>query len=182
MRLVVGHWRESPWGDFADVMVEDADGHRVLLAPHPRVADFVAATYTFDEVRIEDIELEGVASGFTLRSKSLNVHVGYGKRTPLGRILRLVPRQVATAPAWCAVTDPIARMFLRGVRTRGTAGGGRRECYGATDIHAVVSVTGTWADADLGDLAPVDPPCRFGFSSVPPSPSRTHLVTTVRRG
>jgi len=32
---------------------------------------------------------------------------------------------------------------------------------------------------DLGELALVDPPCRFGFSSTPRSPSVTSVVTTV---
>ena len=37
VRIVVGRWDDSPWGAFADVMVEDAAGHRVLLAPSERV-------------------------------------------------------------------------------------------------------------------------------------------------
>jgi hypothetical protein len=32
-----------------------------------------------------------------------------------------------------------------------------------------------------GRLAPVDPPCRFGFSSTPRRPSVTSVVTTVER-
>ena len=30
-------------------------------------------------------------------------------------------------------------------------------------------------------LAPVDPPCRFGFSSTPRRPSVTSVVTTIER-
>lgn len=33
LRLVVGHWPTSPYGSFTDVLLEQADGHRVLLAP-----------------------------------------------------------------------------------------------------------------------------------------------------
>ena len=33
VRVVVGHWRESPLGTFADVMLAEPDGTRVLLAP-----------------------------------------------------------------------------------------------------------------------------------------------------
>ena len=36
VRVVVGHWHSSPLGAFADVMVETASGHRVLLAPSRR--------------------------------------------------------------------------------------------------------------------------------------------------
>jgi hypothetical protein len=38
---------------------------------------------------------------------------------------------------------------------------------------------GSWDGADLGELAPVDPPARFGFSSTPARPSLTRVVSTV---
>ncbi len=90
-----------------------------------------------------------------------------GGRTPLGAALGLVPSRVATAPAWCGLVDPVARVVMRGVRTRGTAGNDRREWYGATSVVAVTAISGAWRGTDLGALAPVDPPCRFGFSSTP---------------
>ena len=96
-----------------------------------------------------------------------------------GRLLRVVPARLAESPAWCTVTDPIARVALRGVRTRGTAGNGRREWYGATDVHAVVAAAGSFDGLELGGLAPVAPPPRFGFSSTPARPSVTAVVTTV---
>ena len=49
VRVVVGWWHESPFGPFADAMVERADGHRILLAPTEQVRDLVATTYVFDE-------------------------------------------------------------------------------------------------------------------------------------
>jgi hypothetical protein len=75
--------------------------------------------------------------------------------------------------------DPVSRRVLRGVRTRGTALAGRREFYGATDLHAVTALEGSFDGRLLGELAPVDPPCRFGFSSTPRRPSVTTVVTTV---
>ncbi len=54
VRIVVGHWSRSPLGEFTDVMVELADGHRVLLAPSAAVRDFVTATYVMpSEVRMK---------------------------------------------------------------------------------------------------------------------------------
>lgn len=179
LRAVVGHWAHGPWGPFADVMVETADGHRVLLAPDERVADFVAATYTFDETRTEPVVVTECAGRWHVETPSLSLDFTVGGRTPLGALLAAVPSTVGTSPAWCAVTDPFARVLLRGVRTRGTAGNGRREWYGATDVRRIVDATGTWEGADLGRLAPVDPPCRFGFSSTPRTPSVTRVVTTV---
>lgn len=97
---------------------------------------------------------------------------------PFGRALALVSSRVATAPAWCSIADPIARVALAGVRTRGTAGCDRREWCGATSVRAVTAISGSWRGTDLGALADVDPPCRFGFSSTPRRSSVTSVVTT----
>jgi hypothetical protein len=179
VRVVIGCWPVSPFGAFADAMVETRDGHRVLLAPSREVADYVDATYLFDEVRVEPVAVEVAGDAWEVRSPSLRLTLTTGRRTTLGWLLRAVPRRLAESPAWCAVTDPAARVLLRGVRTRGTARGGRREWYGATDTREVTSVGGSFEGAPLGSLAPVDPPCGFGFSSSPRRPSVTEVVSTV---
>ena len=178
-RLVVGWWDESPLGSFADVMVERADGWRVLLAPSDAVAGLVSTTYTFDEVRIEPVRAVADGPSWRVGSPSLRLVVHVGGRTGLGRLLRLVPPVVAESPAFATAVDPVARVVLRGVRTRGTAQRGRREYYGATDVRAVTKVEGAFDGVDLGSLAPVDPPCRFGFSSTPRRPSVTTVTTTI---
>jgi hypothetical protein len=181
VRVVVGRWDDGPWGPFADLMVEDATGHRVLVAPDERVRDFVSATYTFDEVVISPVEVTDTATGWHVGSEPLELDLSVGGPTALGRLLGVVPIGVATSPAWCALVDPVARVFVRGVRTRGTAGQERREWYGATSVRAVTAARGTWRGDALGALAPVDPPCRFGFSSTPTRPSVTDVVTTIER-
>jgi len=181
VRVVVGHWPDTPLGPFSDAMVETAAGHRVLLAPRPEVRDFIVATYTFDEVRLEPVEVAVNGAAWSFRSPSLTADFTRGGRTPLGRLLRCVPRGLAASPAWCTVTDPVARVTMDGVRTRGTAGNGRREWYGATDAHAVTDLAASYDGADLGVLADVDPPCRFGFSSTPRKPTLTTVVTTVQQ-
>lgn len=179
VRVVVGRWQRSPFGAFTDVMLETGAGHRVLLAPSRQVADFVAATYVFDEVRVEPVDVVDTAGGWRLTGPSLTAELRLGRRTGLGRLLRLIPAPVATHPAWSSAADPVSRIVLRGVRTRGVAREGRREWYGATDVRAVVGLTGTFDGVDLGELRPVVPPCRFGFSSTPRRPSVTSVVTTV---
>jgi len=181
IRVVLGHWTDTPLGAFDDAMVETEDGHRVLIAQHQAAADFIAATYTFDEIRIEQIAVtpEPDSPSWNVACASLSIGLGFGRRTALGWALRAVPRRLAESPAWCAVTDPLSRALLRGVRTRGTAGNGRREWYGATDARRVVIMAGRFERTDLGELADVDPPCRFGFSSTPRRPCVTTVVTTV---
>ena len=188
MRVVVGWWHESPFGPFADAMVERADGHRLLVAPTEQVADLVSSTYVFDEVRVEPEARAGCSGGrpdshlstqLQFTSPSLELTLEIGDRMPLGHLLRLVPGALSVSPAFATAVDPVARVVLRGVRTRGQARGGRREYYGAGDMRAVTSMIGVLDGIRLGDLRPVDPPCRFGFSSTPRSPSVTDVVTTI---
>jgi hypothetical protein len=196
IRVVVGWWHESPFGPFADAMVERADGHRLLVAPTEQVAHLVASTYVFDEIRVEPVEVALLTPGglecasgpqgnhlpthgWEFSSRSLALTLEVGDRMPLGHLLRLVPGALSASPAFATAVDPVARGVLRGVRTRGQARGGRREYYGASDMRAVTAMTGVLDGIPLGDLRPVDPPCRFGFSSTPRAPSVTDVVTTI---
>ena len=160
-------------------MVERADGHRILLAPSDEVGDYVRSTYSFDEVRIEPVAVEVDGGVWRVATPSLRLVLTVGGRLPLGWVLRAVPGPVATSPLWSRVVAPVAPRLVKGVQTVGTALEGRREYYGATDLRAVTSVAGILDGAELGSLAPIDPPCRFGFSSTPPWPSVTTVTTTV---
>ena len=179
-RLVLGHWPRSPFGPFADAMVERADGHRVLLAPDERVAEFVSATYRFDEVRLVPVQVRRAGAGWWVSAGPLTLWFEVGARAPLGHLLRLVPPVVARSRWWAHAVSPVARVVLPGVRTVGTAGGGRREWYGARDVHRVRTLRASWAGTDLGALRPVEPPPRFGFSSTPAEPSLVAVTSTVR--
>jgi hypothetical protein len=186
-RVVLGHWPRTPLGPFSDVMVERPDGERLLLAPSRRVADFVAATYVFDTVRIVpvDVDVDGDVDGdgdgrlWSVTAGPLALRFTVGRRGGLGLLLRAVPGALATRPAWCALTDGPARLLPGGVRTRGSAGGGRREWYGVRDLHAIAAASAAHEGEDLGTLTPVTPPVRFGFGSVPRKPGLARVVTTV---
>ena len=182
VRIVVGRWETSPLGTFADVMLAEPDGTRVLLAPSDEVAEFVSTTYHFDRVEIGPVGVAVGETGWHTVAPGLDLTFRVGGRPPLGRLLRRVPRRLATAPGWARLTDPVARVLLRGVRTRGTAGNDRREYYGATDLHRVTGLAGSWRGTGLGALAPVSPEPRFGFGSTPERPTVTSLVTTIDVG
>lgn len=184
VRLVVGRWNRSPLhtgagGAFADVMVERADGHRILLAPSEEVADYVTSTYSFDEVRREGVDVGVERNLWRVSTPSLALSFTVGRRLPLGWALRAVPAAVATSPRWSRIVAPVAERLVPGVRTVGTAREGRIEYYGATDLRSVTTASGVLDGVSLGSLAPIDPPCRFGFSSTPPWPSVTTVTTTV---
>ena len=181
-RLVIGLWPRSPLGSIADVMVERADGHRLLLAPSSEVAEFIAATYRFDEIEVVPVTYRRQGAELSLTAGPLALNLVTGSRGLLGGLLRAVPRPLARARWWAGALDPIARVVMPGVRTRGTAGGGRREWYAALDRHRIHSVAATWDGADLGALADVDPPVRFGFGSTPRTPSLVRVRTSIDLG
>jgi len=181
-RIVVGIWRRSPFGDFADVMVERADGERMLLAPSADIAAFVAATYEFDTVLVTPVTVSRRGSRVSVEAAPLSVRFDVGGTSWLGRLLRLVPGFLATQPFWLRAIDPLASRLLPGARTAGSAGGGRREYYGVTSARRIVAVEARLGAADLGSLARLHPPVRFGFGSAPADPHIVRIRTTIVDG
>ncbi|CAL9330724.1 hypothetical protein [Streptomyces sp. enrichment culture] len=181
-RVVLGHWQRSPFGPFSDVMLEHADGERLLLAPTPQTAEFVRGIYRFDSVRVVPVRVAVTGNTWTVTAGPLDLRFVTGRRSILGLLLRTVPGALARRPAWSALMDWPARVLLPGVRTRGSARRGRRQWYGARDMRPIRLVSASWAGSDLGSTAPVLPPVRFGFGSVPRKPSLTRVTTTVALG
>ena len=178
-RFAIGNWTDTPFGQFADVMHETPGGHRTLFAPDERIATFVATTYNFDDVRLGPVGATRTPHRLAIVAPGFTADVTVGGRTRLGRLLHAIPARVATAPVWCTAIDPIARFSVRGVRTRGSAGHGRREWYGVTDQHAISAIHCVVDGQPLGDLADVWPPVTFGFSSTPRSPAIVSVTTTI---
>jgi hypothetical protein len=178
-RIVVGMWDESPFGTFADVMVEHPSGHRILIAPRQAVADFVASTYAFDEVRIEPVS---IARGdeWSVHTRSLQLRFTPGKPLWVSPVLGLVPAVVRRSAWWARLCNPFAGRLMPGVKTYGSAGGGRTEWYAASHVRRLTCARATWEGEELGELAPVTPPVRFGFASSPARPTLTTLTSYVR--
>ena len=183
-RLVLRSWVRSPRGSFADVMVQQADGHRILLAPDQWVANFVSSTYTFDEVAQVPVGVVRCGSSSSSRwevsAGPLHWTFTVGRRMPLGWLLRCVPPLIGRTHTFARITDAVASRVMPGVRTLGTAGNERAEWYAARDLHQISTSTASWAGTDLGQLTDVDPPPDFGFSSTPRSPALASLTSVVR--
>ena len=103
-RIVVGRWETSPFGAFADVMVERADGTRLLLAPTAEVGSYVGGIYGFDEVEVVAVEARRTAQRLHVSAGPLVADGSIGPRTPWGWVLRAVPRPLARSPRWAKVT------------------------------------------------------------------------------
>lgn len=179
IRFVVGIWHSSPFGGFADVMVQNADNVRTLLAPDDRVAEFVATTYSFDEVRIGAVTADLTADSLTVRAPGLDVTARLGGPARFDALLRLVPPPLGRAPWWLRLINPIAGVLVPGVHTAGSAGNGRREYYGVRRTRRIEAVSGHLDGTALGGLTDLHPPVQFGFSSAPVDPQLATVTTTI---
>lgn len=177
-RIVIGMWDASPFGSFADAMIEQPSGHRTLLAPSDQVAEFVASTYSFDEIRVEPVSVER-GTEWSVHTRSLQVRFTPGRRLWVSAALGVVPAFVRRTPTWARACNPVAGLLMPGVRTYGTAGNGRSEWYAATCVRHLTCARATWEGDELGDLAPVTPPVQFGFASCPERPTLTALTSYV---
>ncbi|HEU4425409.1 MAG TPA: hypothetical protein VFR67_22985 [Pilimelia sp.] len=95
VRIVVGHWTRSPFGAVDDVMVEKPNGHRLLVAPTPALAGFVAATYAFEEVLVAPVTVTPADDVWTVTAGPLDLRFRVGRRGWLGLLLRSVPAPLA---------------------------------------------------------------------------------------
>lgn len=184
IRAVVGIWDESPFGAFSDAMVELPSGRRLLLAPRQEIADFIKATYSFEEVRLTPVRTHWGRSpdgggSLSVDAGPLQLRANFGRSTGVGRLLALVPRALAVRPAWLTLVSPLASVLSPGIRTAGTAAPGRREFYGVTGLRSIDGASIYWEGRDAGALADIAPAVRFGFSSVPGKPTLATVQTTI---
>ena len=143
------------------------------------MAAFISATYSFDSVKVVEVNARFTDRLLTVDAGPLQLSAGMDGRTVLGRVLRAVPRPLAVHTAWLQAIGPLAGLLSPGARTSGTAGSGRLEYYGVSDLHHVSSAVVSWNGVYAGDLAPIRPGVTFGFSSVPAQPSVARVRTTV---
>lgn len=179
LRIVVGAWDRSPFGAFADVMLQTADDERVLLAPDDDVAELVSSTYQFDRVEVVAVSAVLGADVLTVTAAAFAARIAIGGPAGVDRLLRLVPRRLAASTRWLRLIDPIAARVVPGVHTYGTAGNGRVEYYGVRRSRSITAIDGHYRGAPFGGLAPLRPPVSFGFSSAPSSPQIVSVTTTI---
>ena len=179
LRIVVGRWRESPFGPFTDLMLQTADDERVLLAPDEAIADFVSSTYHFDRVELGELTSDLRADLLTVSADDFDARMHIGGAAPVDALLRLVPRRLATSPRWLRAIDPVAARILAGVHTYGTAGNDRVEYYGVRRSRRITAIDGHYRGVPFGGLAPLRPSVSFGFSSAPASPQIVTVTTTI---
>jgi hypothetical protein len=178
-RVVIGHWHRSPYGVVTDAMVEDPAGYRTLYAPTSQLAEFLSGAYRFHDVQVAPCRAGRSGRCWTVQAGPLRLSFAIGRRSPLGWLLWVMPATLAQTTWWVGLLDLPARRLLPGVRTRGRTRDGRRQWYGAHDLHPIIAASAALDGVDLGALCAVQPPVSFGFGSVPHRPSLVQLSTMI---
>jgi hypothetical protein len=80
-RIVIGHWHTSPYGAMTDVMIENRAGHRILYAPIPQLAEFLAGVYRFHEVQVTACSARRSGPSWTVQAGPLQLSFTIGRRS-----------------------------------------------------------------------------------------------------
>ena len=123
-RFVIGHWKESPIGEFGDIMWGTPDGEKILVAGSEQVADFVSAIYDFDRIQIKNLHTSSDGKRTEAKAHNLEIEILGGL---VGGILP--PRPLAFTKY---IENPFANLLM-GVKTYGTSSRGVEEWYQAKD-------------------------------------------------
>lgn len=187
--VVVGAWARSPLGMVMDVMWRRPDGERVLLAPTAAVADYVAALYAFDTVRVVPIVGRLTRDRLTVAAGPLDLHADLAPPDWRSWLFALRPRRLRRSPRWIAFEDRLARPVVgrliggaEGVRASGVAPGGQQEYYGVDDWRAVATAKLTVEGRDAGPMADLPADFGVGLSAFPTTPASVRVGTLIDAG
>ena len=170
-RIVVGAWNSSPFGKFTDIMWAKPDGVRVLIAPSQDVADYVTEMYSFDEVLIENIVTNEEGRNLKVECDSMQLDFSWKKgfAIPFKRSLLFI-----------ATVELFFAKLIFSTRTYGLTRNNRQEWYAIDRVSNLSSALATINGQNVGEMAPMNEACKFGFSEAPKKPSscevRTHIL------
>lgn len=170
-RIVVGTWDESRFGKFTDIMWARPDGHRTLIAPSKDIAEYVDEMYSFDEILIQDIDVEQNGDEMKVSCEMMELEFVWnrGWKIPFKRSLLFI----ATVELF------FAKLFFS-TRTHGVTRNNRKEWYAIDRVSKITKANAIISGQSAGQISPMKEPCKFGFSEAPKKPSscevRTHIL------
>ncbi len=170
-RIVIGDWKESPFGSFTDIMWAAPNGKRTLIAPNKEISEYVNAMYSFDETIIQDISVQMDGRSFRLICETMTLEFNWKKgwKIPFSRSLFFI----ATVELF------FAKLFF-GTKTHGKTKNGRKEWYAIDRVSKVTTAKATINGLDAGGKIPMKEPCKFGFSEAPKKPSSCEVRTHIK--
>lgn len=169
-RIVIGDWKDSPFGSFTNIMWAKSDGTRVLISPSKKLAGYVSSIYSFEEINIADIEVTREKRSISVKAGNLEVRMFWGVTFPLP----------FWRPKWFISTFEklIAEKFFN-TSTYGITNDGRKEWYSIRGISKVIDAEAKIDGISLGGSVNFEMNACFGFSEPPSWPSSVTLKSYI---
>lgn len=170
-RFVIGHWKESPIGEFGDIMWGTPDGEKILVAGNEQVAEFVSAIYDFDRIQIENLHTSSDGKRTEAKTPNLEIEILGG----------LVGGILPTRPL--AFTKYVENSFanlLMGVKTYGTSSRGVEEWYQAKRWRWVKDGSVKLNGINLESRSKFTEPIRVGFSEPPRKSAIVEIHVSIK--
>ena len=170
-RLVIGIWKKSPFGDFADIMWAKSDGTKILIAPNNEIGDYISSMYNFDIIKIEEIKLEERKNMIKLETEDIHCHFEWNKG---------IPFIIKKRPLWfVASIEYLFGWLIFRTKTYGKTKDGKKEWYVVDRLSKLTLAKAFIGDKNLGEFTDFFPKANFGFSDPPKMPSsvlvRSHI-------
>ncbi|MBT94878.1 MAG: hypothetical protein CL431_02770 [Acidimicrobiaceae bacterium] len=170
-RFVIGHWKESPIGEFGDIMWGTPTGEKILIAGNQQVANFVSAIYDFDHVQIEDLQTSSNGKRTEAITSNLKIDISGGL---IGGVLPSRPLAFTKF-----IENPFASLLM-GVNTYGISSRGVEEWYQAKKWRWVKGGTVNLNGANLKSRSKFTEPLDVGFSEPPRKSAIVEIHVTIR--
>ncbi|MDC0851570.1 hypothetical protein OAQ40_00745 [Euryarchaeota archaeon] len=170
-RLVIGSWKKSPFGIFADIMWAKSDGTKVLIAPNKEIGNYISSMYNFDIIKIEEIKLEETQNMIKLETEDINCYFEWNKG---------IPFIIKKRPLWfVASIEYFFGWLMFRTKTHGKTKDGKEEWYVVDRLSKLTLAKAFIGDKNLGEFTDFYPKANFGFSDPPKMPSsvlvRSHI-------
>ena len=170
-RIVIGTWRNTPFGSFSDIMWAKPDGSKVLIAPNEKIANYISSLYEFDIIQIEDLKVEDSGNMMKVETKDLNCHFEWSRGFSF-----LTKKR----PLWfIASIEFFFGWLIFGTKTYGKTKNGKKEWYAVDRLSKLTFAKAEFKKNDLGEYKKFHPKANFGFSDPPKMPCsalvRSHI-------
>ena len=170
-RLVIGHWKESPFGSFSDIMWAKPDGTKILIAPNQEIGDYISSMYEFDDIKIEEIRIEENTN--QIRVETLEINCNFEWRNGISFLIK-------RRPLWfVSSVEYLVGWLIFGTKTHGKTKNGKKEWYAVDRLSKLINAKAEINGEDLGEYTSFYPKANFGFSDPPKMPSsvlvRSHI-------
>lgn len=171
-RIVVGNWKDTPYGTFTDIMWAKPNGDKILIVPNKELSDFISGMYSFDEIIITELNIEEKTNQLMINTNELNCELKWSKGIKIPRY----------RPLWfiSSIEYMFGLIFFK-TKTHGTTMDGRQEWYAVDKISNLISAKVMINGEDLGSMRSFEPNANFGFSEPRKKPSAVEIRTHIQK-